>query len=365
MNINNAEVFEYTPNYSVKPGNTIEELIDYIGLSKAAFARHLGVSIGYLNRVISSQIPLSIEFAIKLEMVTKVPASFWNSLEANYRTQLNRLVCLAEEDRKWLKEQPRKEMLKRGWISGETEQEQFQSLLSFYRVANRKAWLEVWDTPLAAARVSPKYKVSPSAVAAFVRAGEIEAEAIQCQPYSAEKFREVISSFLDLVKQTMTREVLLEMRRLCAEAGVALVFVKSVNGAPLNGVTRWISKDKAMILLSLRTMREDIIWFSFFHEAKHILDEKKKTNFLTGEAWKNSPDEKNADDFAADMLLSRTVNKQVCMLQTMDELKTFARDNNVSTSIVAGRIHHLTKEYTRFKKAFSFITWNDGEWKLV
>ncbi len=365
MNINNAEVFEYTPNYSVKPGNTIEELIDYIGLSKAAFARHLGVSIGYLNRVISSQIPLSIEFAIKLEMVTKVPASFWNSLEANYRTQLNRLVCLAEEDRKWLRAHPCKEMLKRGWISGETEQEQFQSLLSFYRVANCKAWLEVWDTPLAAARVSPKYKVSPSAVAAFVRAGEIEAEMIHCEPYSVEKFRKVLSTSRDLVKQTMTREVLLEMRRRCAEAGVALVFVKSVNGAPLNGVTRWLSKDKAMILLSLRTMREDIIWFSFFHEAKHILDAKKKTNFLTGEAWANSPDEINADIFAADMLLSRTVNKQVCMLQTMDELKTFARDNNVSTSIVAGRIHHLTKEYTRFNKAFSFITWNDGEWKLV
>jgi len=180
---NNNEVYEFTPDYAVKPGDTIEEIIEYVGLSKAAFARHLGVPIGYLNRVISAKIPLSVEFALKLETVTKVPAAYWNSLEANYRTQLNRLVGLSVEDRKWLKDQPRKEMLARGWIAGDTELSLFHSTLSFYRVADRKAWLEVWDAPLAAARVSPKYKVSPSAVAAFVRAGEIEAEVIQCKSY--------------------------------------------------------------------------------------------------------------------------------------------------------------------------------------
>ena len=289
----NTEVYGYNPDYAVKPGETIEETIEFIGLSKAAFARHLGVPIGYLNRVISATIPLSVEFALKLETVTKVPASYWNSLEANYRTQLNRLAVLQPEDRKWLKEQPRKEMLERGWIVGETELDQFRSALSFYRVADRKAWLEVWEAPLAAARVSPKYKVSPAAVAAFVRAGEIEAESIPCQPYSAEAFRTALAACRALAARSMTRETLLEMRSHCANAGVALVFVRSVAGAPLNGVTRWLGKDKAMILLSLRTGNEDVIWFSFFHEARHILDEKKKTSFLTGRAWSDSPDEKS------------------------------------------------------------------------
>ena len=115
---------------------------------------------------------------MKLESVTNVPAAFWNSLEANYRMQLNRRGLFLAEDRKWLKDQPRKEMIERGWISGETAMEQFLSALSFYRVANRAAWLKVWEAPLATARVSPRHKVSPSAVAAFVRAGEIEAESI-------------------------------------------------------------------------------------------------------------------------------------------------------------------------------------------
>lgn len=365
MNMNDKEVIEYSPDYAVKPGETIEELIEHIGLSKAAFARHLGVTIGYLNRVISAKIPLSVEFAIKLETVTKVPASYWNTLEANYRTQLNRLVCLAEDDCKWLRDQPRKVMLERGWITGETALEQYRSTLSFYRVADRKAWLEVWEAPLAAARVSPKYKVSPSAVAAFVRAGEIEAESISCKPYSAEAFRTALASCRALAAHSMTRATLQEMRCLCAEAGVALVFVKSVAGAPLNGVTRWIGKDKAMILLSLRTGSEDVIWFSFFHEARHILDEKKKTSFLTGQAWADSPDEKIADDYAAEMLLPKAHNAEVCALRTREELDSFAQEHNLAPGIVAGRFHHLTKRFAMFKDAASHFSWNEGEWKVA
>ena len=362
---NNKEVFEYTPDYAVKPGETIEEMIEYLGLSKAAFARHLGVTIGYLNRVIAAQIPLSVEFALKLETVTNVPASYWNALEANYRTRLNRLVDLSEEDRKWLKEQPRKEMIARGWIVGETDLELFRSALSFYRVADRKAWLKVWEAPLAAARVSPKYKVSPAAVAAFVRAGEIEAESVSCRSYSTEAFRRALAACRALAAMTMTRETLLEMRRLCAEAGVALVFIKSVQGAPLNGVTRWLNKDKAMILLSLRTGDEGVIWFSFFHEARHILDEKKKTSFLTGQAWADSSDEKVADDYAAEILLPRAHNGEVCTLRSKEELKAFSREHDLSPGIVAGRFHHLTRRFAMFKDASAQFTWFEKEWRIA
>ena len=84
------EQLAFNPDYLVRPGETIEENIAHLGMTKAAFARHLGVPIGTLHRLISSEIPLSVEFAMKLESVTKIPAAFWNSLEANYRTRLER-----------------------------------------------------------------------------------------------------------------------------------------------------------------------------------------------------------------------------------------------------------------------------------
>ena len=359
------ETFAFNPDYLVKPGETIEENIECLGMTKATFARHLGVPIGTLHRLVSGEIPLSVEFAMKLESVTNVPAAFWNSLEANYRMRLNRRGLFLAEDRKWLKDQPRKEMIERGWISGETEMEQFLSALSFYRVANRAAWLKVWEAPLAAARVSPKHKVSPSAVAAFVRAGEIEAESITCKAYSSEAFRNALSSCRALASREICRETLLEIRRLCAEAGVAVVYIKSIPGAPLNGVTRWVAKDKAMILLSLRTGAEDMIWFSFFHEARHVLDERKKASFLTGQAWAESPDEKTADAFAADMLLPASCNKEVVALNSLAEVRRFADDHDLSPGIVVGRYRHITQRFNAFGNSIARFTWSEGMWRVA
>lgn len=359
------ETFAFNPDYIVRPGETIEENIAYLGMTKAAFARHLGVPIGTLHRLVSGEIPLSVDFAMKLESVTNVPAAFWNSLEANYRMRLSRRDLFLAEDRKWLKEQPRKVMVERGWISGKTEMELFLSALSFYRVANRAAWLKVWESPLAAARVSPKHKVSPSAVAAFVRAGEIEAESITCKPYSSEAFRSALSSCRALASREICRETLLEIRRLCAEAGVAVVYIKSMPGAPLNGVTRWVSKDKAMILLSLRTGAEDMIWFSFFHEARHVLDERKRASFLTGQAWADSPDEKTADAFAADMLLPSSCNKEVVALNSLTEVRHFADCHDLSLGIVVGRYRHLTQRFNAFGNSIARFTWPEDEWKVA
>lgn len=163
----------------------------------------------------------------------------------------------------------------------------------------------------------------------------------------------------------MTRETLLEMQRLCAEAGVALVFVKSVTGAPLNGVTRWIGKDKAMILLSLRTGLEDVIWFSFFHEARHILDEKKKSSLLTGQAWADSSDEKIADYYAAEMLLPHANNNEVRALQTSADLNAFACEHDLTPCIVVGRYHHLTRRFDKFNAVTNHFAWAEGEWKVA
>lgn len=47
-----------------------------------------------------------------------------------------------------------------------------------------------------------------------------------------------------------------------------------------NGATRWISPSKAVIQLSLRYKWEDIFWFTFFHEAGHVVLHQKKQVFV-------------------------------------------------------------------------------------
>ena len=63
---------------------------------------------------------------------------------------------------------------------------------------------------------------------------------------------------------------------LCAKAGVAVALVPEMPKAPWYGASKWLTPYKAMILLNLRGKREDQFWFSFFHEAGHILHDGKK-----------------------------------------------------------------------------------------
>jgi Zn-dependent peptidase ImmA (M78 family) len=66
------------------------------------------------------------------------------------------------------------------------------------------------------------------------------------------------------------------MQELCAGAGVAVVFVPALPKTGVSGATRWINSNKALIQLSLRYRTDDHLWFTFFHEAGHILLHGKK-----------------------------------------------------------------------------------------
>ena len=75
------------------------------------------------------------------------------------------------------------------------------------------------------------------------------------------------------------------MRKLLLEAGVLLVLVPAIPRAHVSGVARWLSPVRPLIQLSLYGKTNDKFWFSFFHEAAHILlhassKEDKKSIFL-------------------------------------------------------------------------------------
>ena len=69
-------------------GDTIQEHIDYIGMSNKELAEKLDVDIDELNKVIKGKAPITKETATKLEYVLGVPASFWLNLERQYQEQL-------------------------------------------------------------------------------------------------------------------------------------------------------------------------------------------------------------------------------------------------------------------------------------
>jgi hypothetical protein len=168
--------------------------------------------------------------------------------------------------------------------------------------------------------------------------GEIAAEAVKCEPYNAQRFHDVLRELRSLTTgsiATWQQEVV----RKCAAAGVAVVFVKEIPGAGVSGVTRWITKDKALIQLSLKYKSDDLLFFSFFHEAGHVyLHAKKKVFVEVGQ--RDSVEEREADGFASDILIPDDRTRALHFLKNRSDIIAYARMLNIAPGIVVGRMQH-------------------------
>jgi len=102
---------------------------------------------------------------------------------------------------------------------------------------------------------------------------------IQCRPFSKARLKTALSRIRALTVEPP--EVFVpEMQRLSAAAGVAVVLVPEISGAPVSGVAKWLTPKKALIGLTLRGKANDRFWFTFFHEAGHVLNDSKKETYL-------------------------------------------------------------------------------------
>ena len=279
---------EYKPDFVSAPGEILQELLRERGLTQADLAERTGRPKKTINEIIHAKTAITPETALQLEHVLGVPASFWNNLESHYRESLAR----AEETERlaeyvdWLKGFPVAEMVKWGWIrSRKKKADKVRELLAFFGVASPAQWETVFATSQASFRQSTAFRINLGAVAAWLRQGELGARDIETKPFSRHAFRKALRSARTLT--TEPAEVFQpKLEEFCASAGVAVVFLPTPTGCRASGAARWLTSDKAIIQLSLRGKSDDLLWFTFFHEAGHILRHGKRRVFLDATSGK-------------------------------------------------------------------------------
>jgi len=350
--------YEFEPDYAVSPGTTLLEVMESLEMSQKDLALRTGLTEQTLNRIFKGEQPISYETANRLELVTQVPARFWNNLEVQYQEQKAKLDerKRLESNIEWLKTIPTKELRERGFIEPERDKVVLlRETLSFYGVSSVQAWRDVWEEPAVAARRSICFESRLGDASAWIRQGELQAREIECRPFDKKAFKAALKRIRPLTRETA--EVFEpEMKRLCAEAGVAVALVREMRKVPWNGATRWLTPKKAMILLSLRGKGEDKFWFSFFHEAGHVLNDGKK-DLLINDGTHEDPREKRADDFAAEILIPARYNPVIRQFHSKSEIIKLADDLDVSPGIVAGRYQFLTGKWNFFNDLIRKLEW--------
>jgi len=334
---------QYEPDFVSPPGETLLETIEALGMSQAELAERTGRPKKTINEIVKGKAAITPETALQFERVLGVPASFWNKREYHYREFLAR-----EGEREklgkqveWLKKLPVKAMVKFGWIQAASDLvEQLQQVLNFFGVASPQEWRGLWNGSQPAFRRSPAFVSDPGAVAAWLRKGELDAQQIDCAPYDEARFRDVLIAIKALTVTT-PEQFEPELVRLCASAGVAVVFVPELPGTRVCGATRWLTPSKALIQLSLRYKTDDHLWFTFFHEAGHILLHGKSKIFLEGDSGDDGQEEE-ANRFAANLLIPATALRSFCAQgdRSLAAIERFARVHGISSGIVVGRLQH-------------------------
>ncbi|HKK01073.1 MAG TPA: ImmA/IrrE family metallo-endopeptidase [Desulfuromonadales bacterium] len=354
--------YAYEPDYAVAPGETLFEVMASLDMKQKELAQRLGLTEQTLIRIFKGEQPISYATANRLELVTRVPARFWNNLEAGYREQLakleerQRLVDSIE----WLRTIPVKELVDRGCLEPQPDKvSMLREVLKFYGVGSVEAWSDIWDVPAVAARRSPCFETRPGDASAWIRQGELQAHEVQCRPYDKGRFKEALLQIRGLTCESA--DVFEpEMKRLCAEAGVAIALVREMKKVPWSGATKWLTPSKAMILLCLRGKGEDKFWFSFFHEAGHILHDSKK-DLLINDGSHDDPREARANQFASEILIPAKYNQIIPTLRSRVEVLQLAAELGIAPGIVAGRYQHLTGKWDFFKDLIRPLQWAENE----
>jgi addiction module HigA family antidote len=331
--------FAYAPDYAVPPGQTLQETIDALGIDQRELALRTGLSTKHVNQVIKGVASITQETAIRLERVTGVPAKMWNALEANYREQQARLAEKArlQRDLEWLGTIPTKDLLSRGVIKPQSDPlGLLEEVLRFFGVADVDAWKEGWGMPQFSFRKSLKFKGEPGAMASWLRLCELETHGIACEPFEKANFRSAAETIRGLTAKAPDVFVP-AMVEQCRASGVALALVPEITGAPVSGAAKWLTPNKAMIGLNLRGKSNDRFWFTFFHEAGHILNDSKKETFIDVD-YEDDPREQNANRFAADLLIPP--DSAICLteLRSHRDVMRFARSLGIAPGIVVGRL---------------------------
>lgn len=331
------------------PGDTIQEHIDAIGMSQAELAERLGRSIPKLNELIKGKAPITKETATKLEYVLGVPANFWLSLERYYQDELLAIEQMEflEQCVEWLKTFPVLAMKKLGVLPATNDKTVLvESLLKFFRVASPVQWASLYTNNQLAFKIDLKHTAEPQAISVWLRIGEMQAEKINTSYFDKKIIRDRFGEIQTLCYQKPVNWMA-QLQQICSECGIALVYTPCISKAPIYGASRWIKNfSKPMIQITDRQKDYNAFWFSFFHELAHILLHGKKDVFISLEDIKPDDEkEKQADDFAARMLLSEKERNELLNNSsfTSEFIRAFGSKYARNPSIIVSQLQREKK----------------------
>lgn len=336
----------YISDIAIPPGEFLSEVLEDIDMTQLELAKRMGRPPQAINEMIKGAKAITPETAIQLEQVVSVPAHVWTGLESEYR-----LIIAQEEEVSNSKEEinlvpkfPYLELKKIGLVQSTRDSlTKVRELRKFFGVSSLNN-LNIVEQYNPAFRLSGNSNASKEAIVSWLRTGGVLSKKIKTVSFSKNKLLTTIPKIRSLTFETNPQVSLLALRDYLAECGVALVVIPHFPKTYVTGATFWESKDKAVVMMSLRGSWGDVFWFSLLHEIAHIILHGKRTVFIEGKVKneEHKTQEREADEFASNYLIP---NKEYMKFtRTLDfskkAIEKFSQEIGIHGGIITGRLQH-------------------------
>jgi HTH-type transcriptional regulator / antitoxin HigA len=331
----------FIPRWASPPADTIRTILRERHLSLSAFSAAMKLPDGRITAIISGTEPISVEIAQKLSTVVGGSVGFWIARDGQYREDLSRLKA-----DKWSQTLPINDMAEFGWIDRPADWiDRIDFALRFFDIPDVNAWTISYLRPLKEAHLRAPAAQAPrdESLAVWLRQAERQAGQLACQPWDRDRFDQALLEVRPLTRFKDPAKFIPQLQMLCASVGVAVVVVRAPDGCNVSGAARVRSGGTGLIALTARYLTDDHFWFTFFHEAAHLLLEHRAGTYVDelppGASAAVSEDERAADDFAARQMISEDGLRDIDRMRPrMREIVKLAHKLGVAPGIIVGQL---------------------------
>lgn len=328
----------FQPDWISPPGNTIADILGERKIAVRLFAERMNFSLSEATRLITGASIITQDTAEKLADCLGASRDFWIKRERHYREEIIRFEKKAQDD--WVSSLPIKDMIRFGCISNQNDR--LAECLHFFDISSIESWKQRYSKELSTVnfRTSEAFDNQPAAVATWIRMGEIQASKIHCEPWDAKAFTEALTKIRFLTRQKDPQVFIPKLIEICSACGVAVAIARTPTGCSASGATKFINTNQALLLLSFRHLSDDQFWFTFFHEAGHLLLHGKEAVFIEEkqtDLWDER--EKEANEFSAEVLIPNAYRYELSRIPLSKRgIVSFSMKVGVSPGIVIGQM---------------------------
>jgi len=356
---------EYKPQTVSHPGLTLREKLAELNIGPKEFSIRIDKPEKTVSEVLSGKSSITPDMSVLFESVLKIPAKFWLNRQLQYdeaQARMKRIQVISDAE-EWTKSFPYPEMAKYYWVvTTRKTEEKTVNLFNYFGVSNHIAWRNLYlEQQKIRARISDKTSKEPYALSAWIRKGELIADENQLSEFKENNLKEIIPNIKELSLQ-QPNDFLKKLKDFFFSVGVHFVFVPYLPKAHISGLARWY-KGNPLIQVSGYKKRNDMFWFTLFHEIGHVILHGKKEMFLEDFEYSENDmvKEVEADKFAVGWTFSKELENQFLKQSiTQESIINFARQNNINPAFIVGRLQKYKHiNYNQFNELTQSLNFDE------